>query len=467
MRDQPSQINENGTSVVHAISHYLYQTLTSFQHQHPDWIHSRYRHIPWQQPQYQSSLIRQLNQGLSQAKTRESLLVSLKSYLNRLFSTEFVRFPEYKSLITKLEQLTYPEIALPFASYPLTDTTPSHYLFNGRSRGEIGISILLLDVENLPLDSDTEKFLETICLYPIQIRVAFANWRSMGKKDLEFHQRGYQLIHVPPGKDSADLKMSTVGSSIFVHYPTAKEVLVCSSDQGLTHLCNALQTHGLTVYQVSKSKDIITVLNTRTGQIETYSLTPIPQVPTLDQFIIQLQELIKAEQKRTHSQWIKLSRVAALYKENYHLTIHQVVASHFSDYQARDIFVKNPHIFVVHKPSEKSQSYVSLFEIKQALGAENKLEFVPSNSSNLSLIDSSDALEQALVQLMQELTTNSDQDSVSLSILGSQFNKKYGVPITQLIKKFKPGGNFQKFLNLSNAFNLEKTEKDWKVQLNQ
>ena len=118
MRDQPSPINENGMSVVHAISHYLYQTLTSFQHQHPDWINPRYRHIPWQQPQYQSSLVRQLNQGLSQAKSRESLLVTLKSYLNRLFSLEFVQFPEYKSLIAKLEQLTYPEIALPFANYP-------------------------------------------------------------------------------------------------------------------------------------------------------------------------------------------------------------------------------------------------------------------------------------------------------------------------------------------------------------
>ncbi len=466
MRDQPSPINENGTSVVHAISHYLYQTLTSFQHQHPDWINPRYRHIPWQQPQYQSSLVRQLNQGLSQAKSRESLLVTLKGYLNRLFSLEFVQFPEYKSLIAKLEQLTYPDIALPFASYPPPDATPSHYLFNGRSRGEMGISILLLDVENLPLDSETEKFLETVCLYPIQIKVAFANWRSMGKKDLEYHQRGYQLIHVPAGKDSADLKMSTVGSSIFVHYPTAREVLVCSSDQGLTHLCNTLQTHGLTVYQVSKSKDVITVVNTRTGQIETYSLNPIPPVPTLDQFIIQLQEVIKAEQKRTHSQWIKLNRVATLYKETYHLTIHQVVASHFSDYQARDIFLKNPHIFVVHKPSDKSQSYVTLFEIQQPLVSEGNLKLANSNSSTLSPIESSEALEQALVKLMQELTANSDQDSISISILGSQFSKQYGVPITQLIKKLKPGGNFQKFLMVSRAFNLEKTEKDWKVQLN-
>ncbi|MBE9145006.1 PIN domain-containing protein [Planktothrix mougeotii] len=463
MFEQASKIQDNGTLVVPAISHYVCRTLVNFQHQHPNWINSRYRHIPWQQSEYQSSLIRQLNQGLSQARHQEALFVKLKAYLNRLFSVEFLRSPEYKSLIVKLEQLTDPDLALLFADYSLVNQSPSHGLFNGRSPSEVGISILLLDVENLPLDLETEKFLETICLYPVQIKVAFANWRSMGKKDLEYHQRGYQLIHVPPGKDSADLKMSTVGSSIFVHYPTAKEVLVCSSDLGLTHLCNTLQNHGLTVYQVSKNRSKITVLNTRTGQINTYSLTPIPPIPTLDQFIVQLQEIIKLEQKRSHCQWIKLNRVAFLYKDTYHLTVSQVVASHFSDYQGRDIFVKNPHIFVVHQPSEKSPSYVTLFEIQPSSTQPHALP--ETEFSQLPVIESLEDLENALIEIMQELTLNSSENHVSLSILGSQFNRKYGVPITQIIKKLRLGGNFQKLLTLSNSFNLEKTDKDWKVKL--
>ena len=289
MFKQASTIQENGTLVVPAISHYVCQTLVNVQH--PHWINPRYRHIPWQQSEHQSSLIRQLNHGLSQVRNREALLIKINAYLGRLFSVEFLRSPEYKVLIAKLEQLTDPNVAALFAHYPLVDNSSSHLLLNGRNPKESGISILLLDVENLTLDIETEKFLETICLYPVQIKVAFANWRSMGKKDLEYHQRSYQLIHVPPGKDSADLKMSTVGSSIFVHYPTAKEVLVCSSDRGLTHLCNALQTHGLTVYQVTKNKTNLTVLNTRTSQVNTYSLKTAPQIPTLDQFIIQLQEL--------------------------------------------------------------------------------------------------------------------------------------------------------------------------------
>jgi Protein of unknown function DUF88. len=134
----------------------------------------------------------------------------------------------------------------------------------------------------LQLNIETEKFLEGISLYPIQIKVAFANWRSMGKKDAEFHERGYQLIHVPPGKDSADLKMATVGASIFVHYPTAKEIFVCSSDRALTHLSNTLQAHGLTVFQVRKQADKIIVLNSRTGQLETHYLTSKPEIPPIE-----------------------------------------------------------------------------------------------------------------------------------------------------------------------------------------
>ena len=462
MFKQASTIQDNGTLVVPAMSHYVCRTLVNVQY--PDWINPRYRHIPWQQSEHQSSLIRQLNQGLSQARNREALLIKINAYLGRLFSVEFLRSPEYKVLIAKLEQLTDPNVAALFAHYPLVDNSSSHLLLNGRNPKESGISILLLDVENLTLDIETEKFLETICLYPVQIKVAFANWRSMGKKDLEYHQRSYQLIHVPPGKDSADLKMSTVGSSIFVHYPTAKEVLVCSSDRGLTHLCNALQTHGLTVYQVTKNKTNLTVLNTRTSQVNTYSLKTAPQIPTLDQFIIQLQEIIKLEQKRSHSQWIKLNRVDSLYKDAYNLTISQVVSAHFSDYQARDIFIKNPHIFVVHKPAEKSPSYVTLFEIQSSVTEPGAL--LNTELSQKTLIESLEDLETALVKIIKELTLNSSEDNVSMSILGTQFHQKYGISITKIIKKLKLGGNFQKLLNVSPAFNLEKTDKDWRVKLN-
>jgi hypothetical protein len=79
---------------------------------------------------------------------------------------------------------------------------------------DTGISLLLLDAENLKLDINSELFLASVCEYPLQVKIAFANWRnpSTGKQDIELYNRGYQLVHVPGGKDSADAKMIAFGA---------------------------------------------------------------------------------------------------------------------------------------------------------------------------------------------------------------------------------------------------------------
>ncbi len=457
-----SQSPANDSTVVDTVCHYLYQILVSLQQQHPECLDVRYRNIPWHQSHYQLTFTQKITQGLSSVNSSEQLLEKVKAYLKILLSQAFIQSSQYQSLIVKLEKLILPKTFTPLYPEPV-ELLPHQHFYNGQKIVRTGISILLLDVENLQLDVDTEKFLETVCTYPIQIKAAFANWRSMGKKDLEFHQRGYQLIHVPPGKDSADLKMATVGSSIFVHYPTAKEVLVCSSDRALTHLCNTLQSHGLTVYQVKKKNDQILVLNSQTGQTQQFSLIPKIEIPGLEQFIQQLRELIRKEQQRTQSQWIKLSRLSALYKDTYNLTISQVVSAHFSDYRARDIFLNHPQYFVLHKPSEKSQTYISLFELKSP---RDKSETVQNkvNGSSQTLTSVRD-LEEALVEIMQELTASAETSCISLSVLGSYFNRKYGQAITHVIKKFQPGGKFTKFIDLCDSFRLEKTEIGWNVCL--
>ena len=328
---------------------------------------------------------------------------------------------------------------------------------------------MLLDVENLQLTIETEKFLEGICHYPIQIKVAFANWRSMGKKDAEFHQRGYQLIHVPPGKDSADLKMATVGASIFVHYPTAKEIFVCSSDRALTHLSNTLQAHGLTVFQVRKQIDKIIVLNSKTGQVETHALVTLLEITPLEQLVIQLKELIKKEQQRTSTQWIKVSTISALFRDNYGLVLNEVVASHFPDTKTRDIFLKYPTDFVVHKPSETSQTYVTLFEVKLSpqppiLSKENLNTSIVA-PAKLTDINSLEDLERAIVQIVGDLTGNYPENSVFLSNVGSEFHRQYGKQITQIIKDFNLGRKFPKFLQSCDSLQLKKAEKGWQVSI--
>ncbi|MEG4580903.1 NYN domain-containing protein [Microcoleus sp. MON1_C5] len=452
-----------------AISRYIAQTLITIQEQHPEWIAEKYRKTPWAKPEFQSVLIGKLTKSFTVASDTDSLLLTAKKYLQILLVPEFVNSPQFSKLSAKIQQLAQSQTA-PAKSQNSVSSKPPTPTTHQTNSLPIGIAILLLDVENLQLTIETEKFLEGICNYPIQIKVAFANWRSMGKKDAEFHQRGYQLIHVPPGKDSADLKMATVGASIFVHYPTAKEIFVCSSDRALTHLSNTLQAHGLTVFQVRKQIDKILVLNSKTGQMETHSLVTIPEITPLEQLVVQLKELIKKEQKRTSTQWIKVSTVSALFRENYGLVLNQVVAHHLLGTKTRDIFLKYPTDFVLHKPSEVSQTYVTLFEVKLSppppILSQEILNNHQTAPATLTDINSLEDLERALVKIVGDLTGNSRENSVFLSNVGSEFHRQYGKQITQIIKDFNLGRKFTKFLQSCTSLQLKKAEKGWQVSLN-
>ncbi|MEG3989832.1 NYN domain-containing protein [Microcoleus sp. S28C3] len=452
-----------------AISRYIAQTLITIQEQHPEWIAEKYRKTPWAKPDFQSVLIGKLTKSFRVASDTDSLLLTAKKYLQILLVPEFVNSPQFSKLSAKIQQLAQSQTA-PAKSQNSVLLEPPTPTANQPAPLPVGIAILLLDVENLQLTIETEKFLEGICHYPIQIKVAFANWRSMGKKDAEFHQRGYQLIHVPPGKDSADLKMATVGASIFVHYPTAKEIFVCSSDRALTHLSNTLQAHGLTVFQVRKQIDKIIVLNSKTGQVETHSLVTTPEITPLEQLVIQLKELIKKEQKRTSTQWIKLSTVSALFRENYGLVLNQLVAHHLLGTKTRDIFLKYPTDFVLHKPSETSQTYVTLFEVRLSPPPPILSQEIQNNyqaaPASLTDINSLEDLERALVKIVGDLTDNSPENYVFLSNVGSEFHRQYGKQITQIIKDFNLGRKFTKFLQSCASLQLKKGEKGWQVSLN-
>ena len=214
---------------------------------------------------------------------------------------------------------------------------------------------------------------------------------------------------------------------------------------------------------MTKQQSKIFVYNSKTGKIEEFSLIDQPEIPTVDQLIQQLQDLIRAEQKRINNQWIKLSRISALYKEEHPFTLSQVVSAHFSDYQASDIFLKNPQHFVIHQPSEKSSSYVTLFEVKPSRSQPILKPTVAVEE--LPQIQSIEALEDALVNIMEELLSGSTASCVSLSILGSHFNRKYGQAITQVIKQFQPGGKFTKFIDVSDSFRLERNGSGWNVCL--
>lgn len=512
------------------ISQAIYHTILQTSQQQPELIASKYRATPWHL--VESTFLRKMQESLANFSAPQAMEKKIGQILHIFLEPQFFLSSQAVDIQTKIKNLIpidLPPIDLsPIANNPDVIAQSDSFRRNNFQRSRDfsnsinmqGISILLLDVENLQLDTATEKFLAEICHYPIQIKIAFANWRHMGKQDLEFHQRGYELIHVPSGKDSADVKLATVGSSIFVHYPTAKEVLVCSSDAVLSHLCTTLQTHGLRVYLVRKKGEILTALDLKTGDTHTRMLKISPDISSPAQLIVQVQKIINVEQKLTGKNWIQLSRISQLFRSKYNLTISQVISMHLPGQKARDIFLGNPEIFVVHRPTKESNLYVSLFD-RLGVGSQNstsigsqKLSSIElqnpslvsqeptitiastngtnganplhSLSSNLTSNppnnDSKDLtsdltsflstpfscqadLETVLVKLIKEITHNNQNKSVYIGVLGNQFSRRYGRKITNVVKALKLASSFSLFLESSPLFNLNKTDVQATVSL--
>jgi hypothetical protein len=219
------------------------------------------------------------------------------------------------------------------------------------------VAVLLLDAENLQFNSETEKFLSSICNYPIQVKVAFANWCRKGKLDAELHARNYDLIHVPSGRDNADGKMITFGSSINQRFPNAKEVFVCSSDNVMTNLCNHMMQNGLNVFRVVKQGSNLTVLDIQSGKTHVHTV-----LPTMEQFVSQIKDIIREEESRTGNQWMKLSKMSKIFHNKYHIGVNQVVSHHFQGKTAKDIFLEHAE-FAVHHLPEDLETFITLFKL--------------------------------------------------------------------------------------------------------
>ncbi len=423
------------TIPIDSISRSICEAIVAIKASYPQWLKDKYSHYQWDSQDFSTQFIAQLNSKLGKIEDADALVMEIIKLLHIFLTPSFFVSPQFAQLLALIRQSTHPLL--------LNGEAKWHHGRNG------AIAILLLDAENLQLDLAAEQFLASICTYPLQIKVAFANWRTMGKKDFEFNGRGYELIHVPSGKDSADVKMATVGSSIFVHYPTAKEVLVCSSDGVMTHLCTTLQTHGLTVYLVRKSKGKITVSNPQTGKIINYSGRETRDFPSLEEFILQLQAIILKEQKRTGNGWIKLTRISLLFQRQYHLTLSQVIAKHLPGKKVQDILTGYPHKLAVHQPTAKSGIYVTVFnhEKQKESGKADpeKKVIVVGNGLPPSIASKAD-LEQALTAITGDLIAKSKENYIPISDLASQFLKQYKKPITKKMRSLQLGSQLPKLL---------------------
>jgi predicted CoA-binding protein len=293
-----------------------------------------------------------------------------------------------------------------------------------------------------------------VASYPIQGKYAFANWRNLGKKDLDFHQRGYHLIHVPPDKNNADLKMTSLGLSIAIQYPHIKEVFVCSSDRDLHHLSNSLLSHGLKVYRVFRQNDELTVSEINTARQYLYSLKETVEIMSLADCIIALKEIIHQVRQDSNSSWIQLAKLSTEFKNKYHLSLSQIVAHHCPEKKVRDIFFEHKNDFVVHQVDEKSEIYISLFDLTNHLISPEKENLCPSSIKDLT---------DWIYNFVAEHNQNDHNKSVYLSSISSQFYLKYAMPITQVTEKIGLGKHLPKALQAMDRLQLRMVNNNYQV----
>ncbi|MCC5617436.1 NYN domain-containing protein [Nostoc sp. CHAB 5836] len=300
---------------------------------------------------------------------------------------------------------------------------------------DTGISLLLLDAENLKLDINSELFLASVCEYPLQVKIAFANWRnpSIGKQDVELYSRGYQLVHVPGGKDGADAKMIAFGSCVLRFYPTVKEILVCSSDGILIHLCNQLQNQGLMVYWVRRQGQNLHIDNRNTSKITHYSLAMATEVPSLEKVVNTIQDLITTEQESINARLNSLVAIATLFQERCDINIKENP--------------KQPEIEQIIPVLDNSFPE-SIQEVKK---------------EDFAQISNGETLDKFLLEIIHHSQINSPNTKLSVSKLGTEIQKITGESPNSIIKKLKLGSNFTNYLESSPAFRLKASGKEYEV----
>jgi hypothetical protein len=444
------------SALFNKIGFYVGQAIIAIQDNQPQLLLEKYRNVPWNS-RHQFSLTAKLTEILRPSDDWDTLINKLQGFLKVLLIPESFNSPILIKLIEDIRLLNPAKAELNGSSSFNTVTPVSSEIVTNGSLSQTKIAVLLLDAENLQINAETEQFLTTVCTCPIQVKIAFANWRSMGKLDIEFHQRGYDLIHVPAGKDHADGKMIAFGSSIHEHYPKAKEVFVCSSDTVMTNLCNHLQQNGLTVYRVNKQGNNITILNSKSGNKHTHSLLKLPSIEELN---AQIKNIIISEEKRTSNQWFQLSEIAQIYYKKYNLNISEIVSYSLPGKTTKDIFLDKLE-FVVHQVPNDNELYVALFEMSQL----NKA--VSNNDVENKEINTKADLEQALVNIIIALAGKTSNRYIPIETLSANFNQQYGQGITNIFKNLKLNVKYITFLKSCDSFELQKTGDRWHVALRQ
>jgi hypothetical protein len=421
----------------------VYQTIVLVCQRNPDWLAPKGQTYAWAEVNFRLKFISKLTERLLLESEVSQIIPLITEILKKIFYTDFFLSSVYVDLILILQQAISHEV-----NETTLDRSPRHS------------SILLLDAENLSLDIELERILTPFSEYPIRIKIAFANWRNLGnKKDVDFHQRGYDLIHVPPGKNHADFQMTALGISITLHYQNIKTAFVCSSDKDFHHLSNTLVKHGLVVYQVYRQGNELLIHNLQTLEKCTYGLyTP----PSLEELIAQIKVIAQEEQIKTNSVWVRLSHITSVFQRTYKTNVNRIIAYHLPGKKVKDIFQDYPTVFTTYQPpDEKSELYVTLF-VEGEDFANTEREKILINE-NLTHLHSQGEFLVEIDRLTRELLARSERSQISINNIGSYFRQKHGIPITKIMSQLGLGKKLPKIFQFLEGLQLTQVNNNYFV----
>lgn len=421
---------------INLISHEILLTILSIYKKNPQWLKNEYQKYSWLDENTQLKFTTKLVEKLSNYCHQDQVFNYVIVFFNSIVDLKFFQSKEWLNLMFKVN------------------------LFFAQN---LFISALLLDVENIRLTEEIEKILESVAQYPLSIKFAFANWKKQGKKDLNLHERSYQLIHVPQGKNNADFKMIEFGKFIVSQNLNIKEIFVVSSDRDLDDFCTFLINKNFILYRVTRQLNTLSIFNSKIEKTSYYSLNSMNENISLQELILNVKHIIKEEQIRRGKVWIKLLRVRQLFELKYKQDLKTLLSYHFPDEKNPWLVMK--HDFVFHNVDNHNHVYLSIFDgkispdIVPKYQAENKITKIQPSTLNTP-----EDLEEAIYEVISYLLSESEGDFVILSKVATKFNTQNRISLTKVINKLKIKKKLSELIQSYPKITVQKCKSNYQIR---
>ena len=266
---------------------------------------------------------------------------------------------------------------------------------------------LLVDIENIKISVQLEQAIFKRFANRELVKIAVANWKT-NDYDVDLTQRGYHLLHVPPGKDRADLEIINLGRLV----KDCGELIIVSNDKIFVKFAYDLNLEGKVCHLVYGAGDKYTIakiapLVLAEAPIDSVKIdsTNSPSsklaINSQSEFLKALQDLAILDNTITTA-----AKLAAAFHKQYGKTVTSIM-QRYQILGTFDLLVSNRQILTGKLTSDPKSKLIA--EIKKII----------------------------------EKHPNAANDSASMGML---FKKEYGISLSQKMKQIGINGNASKFL---------------------